>query len=144
MSLTVSFKVDDSQVRTLMQIIPGAIRDEMDTAIDNSVKHIKETINRDYRRFGSASPSYLNPSTSGLGFTDRTGSLRASLTTWIEQSLNKTTGYVSAGVDYDKYVELLWSGKYSYMLPATLQEQDYIVDQVESAVFRAIQGMTAL
>ncbi len=93
---------------------------------------------------GNLYPSYLNPSTSGLGFTDRTGTLRASIQAWIEQKATQTVGYVSAGTDYDKYVELLWSGKYSFMLPAFLQEQNYILGEIGDAVARAVSAITVI
>jgi hypothetical protein len=135
---TISFTVDDSRAQAMFQMLPNTIRDELSTAINNIVKKIKETINTDYRRSGSMYPSYLNPSPSGYGFTDRTGSLRQSIEAWVEENSHQTIGYVSAGMDYDKYVELLWGGKYSYMLPSLIQNQDYILNEVSEAVLRAI------
>ena len=137
-TITLSFQVEDTQVKAMIQALPRAIVDEMAIGIDNSIKQIKDTINRDYKRMGDMTPSYLNPSASGLGFTDRTGALRSSIQTWIEERGSMTIGYVSAGTDYDKYVELLWDGRYSFMLPAVLQEQDYIIGQLENAIIRAI------
>lgn len=137
-SINFHFQVDDARVKAMMRALPQAIMDEMSIGIDNSVKQIKDTINRDYKRMGDMSPSYLNPSGSGQGFTDRTGALRSSLQTWIEEKGHMTIGYVSTGVDYDKYVELLWDGRYSFMLPATLQEQAFIIKELQSAVERAV------
>ena len=134
----VSFTIDNSQVQFVFQNLPQAIRDELSTGIRNIVEKVKDTINTDYRRSGTAYPSYLNPSASGLGFTDRSGSLRQSITAWVEENGESTVGYVSAGTDYDKYVELLWGGKYSFMLPAFTQNQDYILNEVFEAVLRGI------
>lgn len=134
----ISFKVDDSGPIQLFKLLPSAIADEVTTGIYNIVHKIKDTINTEYKRSGNAYPSSLNPSPSGLGFTDRTGSLRASIEAWTEESGKKTIGYVSAGTDYDKYVELLWGGKYSFMFPALMQNQNYILNEVFEAVLRAV------
>lgn len=135
---TLTFKVDDSAAAYMLKNLQPAIFDEMATAINNIVQQVKDTINSDYKRSGGMYPSYLNPSPSGLGFTDRTGALRSSITAWVEESKGKTIGYVSAGTDYDKYVELLWGGRYSYMFPALMQNQDYILNEVLEAVLRGI------
>src|SRR3989304_4234109 len=135
---TLSFKVNDSGAAYVLKNLSPAIFDEMGTAIKRIVDQVKDTINTDYKRTGGLYPSYLNPSPSGLGFSDRTGALRQSITAWIEESPRQTIGYVSAGMDYDKYVELLWGGKYSFMFPAFMQNQDYILNEVSEAVLRAI------
>lgn len=139
MGVTFSWKVDDREAQRLLTVLPDMINEELSVAIKNIVDRIKDIINTDYRRVGTLHPSYLNPSPSGKGFTDRTGNLRQSIQSWVEESSNKTVGYVSAGVDYDKYVELLWGGKYSFMLPALMQSNQYILNEVSNAVLRAIQ-----
>jgi hypothetical protein len=138
MAQSYHFTVDDSQARTVFSLLPGAIRDEVEISINNIVQRVRDTINTDYKRSGGLYPSYLNPSASGKGFTDRTGRLRQSIQAWSEVESNKTVGYVSAGVDYDKYVELLWGGQYSYMFPALMQNQDYILDEITNAITKAI------
>lgn len=110
-------------------------------AINNSTRKIKDTIYTDYRRFGSGTPSSQNPSRSGLGFTDRSGQLRASIDTGIEITSSKVTGWVDVGMEYSQYVELLWGGKYAFLLPATVQNEDYIEEQIEQAVLRAIERL---
>lgn len=134
----ITFTVDDSQAQNLFKNLPQAFKEEISLGVKNIVDKVKDTINSDYKRSGSAFPSYLNPSTSGLGFTDRTGSLRQSIQSWVEESGKDTIGYVSAGTDYDKYVELLWGGKYSYMFPALMQNQNYILNEVFESVLRAM------
>lgn len=135
------FSVDSVDVKQFISSIPQQIMWALPGAINNSTRKIRDTIYTDYRRFGSASPSYLNPSRSGLGFTDRTGRLRASIDTGIEIGAHKITGWVDVGMEYSNYVELLWGGKYSFLLPATTQSEEYIQDQVEQAVVRAIERM---
>jgi hypothetical protein len=135
---TMTFKIDDSGAKYVLEHLSPAIWDEMSTAIRNITNNIKDVINTDYKRSGNMYPSYLNPSPSGLGFTDRTGSLRGSITAWTEEGSKQIIGYVSAGVEYDKYVELLWGGKYSYMLPAFTQNENYILNEVFEAVLRAV------
>lgn len=137
--MQLSFTVDDADTKRIMEMLPDLINEELSVAIDNSVDHVKEIIMTDYKRTGELSPSYLNPSPSGKGFTDRTGTLRASIESWVEEFNTKTIGYVSAGTDYDKYVELLWGGKYSYMLPALMQSQAFINNEIGWAVIRAIE-----
>jgi len=134
-----SWTVDDKEVQRLLKVLPDLISEELSLAIDNSVDHVKELIMTDYKRVGNLYPSYLNPSSSGKGFTDRTGTLRQSIQSWVEEYNDKTVGYVSAGVDYDKYVELLWGGKYSFMLPALIQSQSFINNEIGWAVIRAIE-----
>lgn len=121
--------------------IPKQIMWALPGAINNSTQKIRDTIYTDYRRFGSAQPSSQNPSRSGLGFTDRTGALRSSIDTGFEINTHEVMGWVDVGMDYSEYVELLWGGKYSFLLPATVQSEDYIQDQVEQAVIRAIERM---
>jgi len=117
----------------IMWAIPGAI--------NNSTRQIRDTIYNDYRRFGNAAPSYLNPSRSGAGFTDRSGRLRASINQDIQISSTKVVGSVEAGMDYAAYVELLWSGKYAYLVPALTQNYGYIEQQVEEAVIKAVMRL---
>lgn len=139
MSVTYSFTVDQAAAQHSLQILPGMIQDEMAVAINNIVQRIRDIINTDYRRSGGLYPSYLNPSPSGKGFTDRTGALRQSIQAWVEEESRKTIGYVSAGTSYDKYVELLWGGKYSFMLPSLEQNRAFILNEISWAVLRALQ-----
>lgn len=135
------FTVQLNDVDKFIADIPKQIMWALPGAINNSTRQIRDTIYTDYRRFGNANPSSQNPSRSGLGFTDRTGALRASIGTGIDISSNKVQGWVDVGMDYSQYVELLWGGKYSFLLPATVQNEDYIQQQVEEAVARAIERM---
>jgi hypothetical protein len=139
MGVSYSFTVDQAAAQQQLSMLSNLIVDEMSTGINNIVQHIKELIDTDYKRSGNLVPSYMNPSPSGKGFTDRTGALRQSIQAWVEEMPGKTIGYVSAGTDYDKYVELLWDGKYSFMLPALEQSRAYILNEVSWAVLRAIQ-----
>ena len=134
-------KVDSAAVTQFLASIPKQIMWALPGAINNSTRKIQDTIYTDYRRFGSGTPSYQNPSRSGLGFTDRTGRLRASIDTGIETSSNRVMGWVDVGMEYSNYVELLWGGRYSFLLPATVQSESYIQDQIEEAVNRAIERM---
>jgi hypothetical protein len=118
----------------IMWAIPGAI--------NNSTRQIRDTIYNDYRRFGHSSPSHLNPSRSGKGFTDRSGRLRASIRQDIDIGSTKVVGSVEATMSYAQYVELLWNGKYAYLVPALVQNYNYIQQQVEEAVIRAVMRLT--
>jgi len=133
-----TFTVDASGAKYVLDNLSRTIFDEMSTALRNIGQQIKDTIDTDYKRSGGLHPSYLNPSPSGQGFTDRTGMLRQSIQFWTEESSGKSVEYISAGMDYDKYVELLWGGKYSYMLPSLMQNQDYILNEITEAVLRGI------
>jgi hypothetical protein len=108
------------------------------SAINTSLRAIQDTIYNDYRRMGDGHPSYMNPSRSGLGFTDRTGRLRSSISYDTQISTNKIIGTLSSGVEYDVYVEMLWGGKYSFMLPALIQNKQKIYNNIINSVTKAI------
>ena len=111
------------------------------SAINTSLRQVQDTIYTDYRRFGTATPSYQNPSKSGRGFTDRTGSLRSSISYDTKISNRSVEGILSAGMPYDVYVELMWGGKYSFLLPAFEQNKQNIFDNISDAVEHAIERM---
>lgn len=136
MQLTITANAVDA-IRAL-QDIQKQIMGALPGGINNITRKIRDTIYYDYRRIGTASPSYQNPSRSGLGFTDRTGALRSSISNDIEISANKIVGTVGAGMEYAEYVELLWGGRYSFLVPALMQNQQYIVEQVEESVIRGV------
>lgn len=127
-----------------LQDLKKQIFNAMPGAINNSLRRVQDTINRDYRRFGNQSPSYLNPSRSGLGFTDRTGRLRSSIKYETSISFDKVEGILSANTEYAEFIESLWGGRYSFMFPAAMQEQDYIIDQIEQAVIRGVERAARL
>lgn len=136
--MSVKITADTSNALAALAEVKKQIFWAIPGAINNSTRRIRDTINSDYRRFGSSVPSHMNPSRSGLGFTDRTGNLRSSISSDIDIRTNRVVGTLSAGMPYDVYVELLWGGRYSFMLPATMQNLDYITDQVEQAVIKAV------
>ncbi len=135
--------VNDTSAKAMLNALKKQIMWAIPGAIDNSLRKIQDTIYTDYRRIGDASPSSQNPSKSGLGFTDRTGQLRSSIGYDTKISTTKVVGTLSADTDYALFVEQLWGGKYAYMLPALIQNYDYIsnevVDAAEKAVARSLR-----
>lgn len=130
--------VDDSSAKAVLTELRQQIMWAIPGAIDNSLRKIQDTIYSDYRRFGDGSPSYQNPSRSGLGFTDRTGQLRSSIRYDTKISSTQTVGTLSADTEYALFVEQLWGGRYAYVLPALEQNHDIIFNEVVDAVERAV------
>lgn len=130
--------VDDASTKAALLELQKQIMWAIPGAINNSLRKIQDTIYTDYRRFGGGSPSYQNPSRSGLGFTDRTGRLRSSIRYDTKITSTKTVGTLSADTEYALFVEQLWGGRYAYMLPALEQNHDTIFDEVVDAVTRAV------
>jgi len=69
---------------------------------------------------------YQRPIT-GLGFTDRTGALRQSITHKVTIERGRIVAWIFAGMDYAQYVEVITGGKYAFMLPGFLAKKPEIM-----------------
>lgn len=142
--MQIKIHADTADTINALKDLQKAVLFTLQGSINESTKHIQDLIYTDYRRIGESSPSYENPSKSGYGFTDRTGTLRAGIDTSLDISPGKVVGTVGSDIDYAEYVELLWSGKYAFLVPALHESSDFIYSQITDSLETAIQRAARL
>jgi len=64
---------------------------------------------------------------SGVGFTDRTGALRRSITHKVTVERDVIIAWIFAGMEYGQFVEVISGGKFAFMLPGFLAKKPEIM-----------------
>jgi len=67
-------------------------------------------------------------------WTDRTGNARQSLHTWVETGRGSVILWLAHGVDYGKWLELRWAGRYSVIGPAIDHFTPLVMDDVRGVL----------
>ncbi len=76
---------------------------------------------------------------------DDTGDTRASIRGEIVEFTDQLVQIaVSAGMDYDVYLELYHNGRWSWLLPAVLANESKIMDIIKKHALIGIQGNSSL
>ena len=86
-------------------------------------------------------------STKHKGFDDRTGFLRNSIQSKVENQAHfigkgYVHGWIYATETYAPYVELRWEGKHAYMYPGFRDKEKWIYELIGEAVKTAIDAST--